>query len=152
MWEFISGIPPFNHEVHDHNLILSICEGMRPEFIKNTPKCYMDLMKKCWDSDPSNRPTIIILENIISQWIKCINKYYKIHKNSDYFYKVLEDIDDQQLENDMLEFVNANKALKVQEQANTSTIQPYPQVYYTSQKLITGILVQEKDECLECII
>jgi serine/threonine protein kinase len=153
MWEFTSGIPPFNHEAHDHNLILSICEGTRPGIIKNTPKCYIDLMKRCWDSDPSNRPTIIMLENIISQWIKCINKFYKIHKDGDYFYKVLEDTDnDQQLENDMLEFVKANKALKVQEQEDTPIIQSYPQAYYTSHKLITGILIQEKSECLECII
>ncbi|RGB35751.1 kinase-like domain-containing protein [Rhizophagus diaphanus] len=27
MWEFTSGIPPFKYEAHDHDLILSICEG-----------------------------------------------------------------------------------------------------------------------------
>ncbi|POG72233.1 kinase-like domain-containing protein, partial [Rhizophagus irregularis DAOM 181602=DAOM 197198] len=80
MWEFTSGNFPFKHEAHDHDLILSICkEGKRPEIIKNTPKCYIDLMKKCWDSDPSNRPTIIMLENIISEWIKCINEYYEVN-------------------------------------------------------------------------
>ncbi|RIA91095.1 kinase-like domain-containing protein, partial [Glomus cerebriforme] len=61
MWEFISGVPSFNNRAHDHELILSICEGERPEIIKNTPKCYIDLMEKCWDSDPSKRPTIIML-------------------------------------------------------------------------------------------
>ncbi|POG78597.1 kinase-like domain-containing protein, partial [Rhizophagus irregularis DAOM 181602=DAOM 197198] len=81
MWEFTSGKPPFNHEAHDHDLILSICEGKRPEIIKNTQKCYIDLMKKCWDSNPSNRPTITMLENIISEWIRCIDEYYRI--NSD---------------------------------------------------------------------
>ncbi|POG73412.1 kinase-like domain-containing protein, partial [Rhizophagus irregularis DAOM 181602=DAOM 197198] len=84
MWEFTSGIPPFNHESHDHDLILSICKGERPEIIKNTPKCYIDLMKKCWDSDPSNRPTITMLENIISEWIKCINEYYKINSDRNF--------------------------------------------------------------------
>ncbi|POG65830.1 kinase-like domain-containing protein, partial [Rhizophagus irregularis DAOM 181602=DAOM 197198] len=86
MWEFTSGIPPFNHETHDLQLSLSICEGKRPEIIKNTPKCYIDLMKKCWDLNPSNRPTIIMLENIISEWIRCINKYYEINRDGNYIY------------------------------------------------------------------
>ncbi|POG60798.1 kinase-like domain-containing protein, partial [Rhizophagus irregularis DAOM 181602=DAOM 197198] len=84
MWEFTSGIPPFNHEAHDLQLSLSICEGKRPKIIKNTPKCYIDLMKKCWDSDPSNRPTIIMLENILSEWNRCISKYYKINRDGNY--------------------------------------------------------------------
>ncbi|RGB27784.1 kinase-like domain-containing protein [Rhizophagus diaphanus] len=68
MWEFTSGIPPFNHEAHDCDLILDICKKeKRPEIINNTPKCYKDLMKKCWDSNPSNRPTIIMLENIMTE-------------------------------------------------------------------------------------
>ncbi|POG60115.1 kinase-like domain-containing protein, partial [Rhizophagus irregularis DAOM 181602=DAOM 197198] len=62
MWEFTSGIPPFNNNAHDHNLILDICEGERPKIIKNTPKCYIDLMNKCWDLEPKNRPTIAELE------------------------------------------------------------------------------------------
>ncbi|GBC01718.1 hypothetical protein RclHR1_00430035 [Rhizophagus clarus] len=60
MCEFTSGIPPFNYKAHDFHLGLSICEGERPEIIRNTPKCYVDLMKKCWDSDPENRPTLNI--------------------------------------------------------------------------------------------
>ncbi|POG73186.1 kinase-like domain-containing protein, partial [Rhizophagus irregularis DAOM 181602=DAOM 197198] len=77
MWEITSGIPPFNYEAHDLELCLSICEGKRPKIMKNTPKCYIDLMKKCWDSNSSNRPTTIMLENIISEWIRWINEYYK---------------------------------------------------------------------------
>ncbi|PKC57401.1 kinase-like protein, partial [Rhizophagus irregularis] len=61
MWELTSGIPPFNHEAHDHHFILSVYEGKRPKIMENTPKCYIDLMKKCWDLNPSNRPTIIML-------------------------------------------------------------------------------------------
>ncbi|POG61517.1 kinase-like domain-containing protein, partial [Rhizophagus irregularis DAOM 181602=DAOM 197198] len=84
MWELTSGIPPFNHEAHDHHFILSVYEGKRPKIMENTPKCYIDLMKKCWDLNPSNRPTIIMLENIISEWVGCINKYYEINKNGNY--------------------------------------------------------------------
>ncbi|RGB28094.1 kinase-like domain-containing protein [Rhizophagus diaphanus] len=48
-------------------IILDICRGKRPKIIKNTPKCYIDLMEKCWDLNYSNRPTIRMLENIISE-------------------------------------------------------------------------------------
>ncbi|POG57635.1 kinase-like domain-containing protein, partial [Rhizophagus irregularis DAOM 181602=DAOM 197198] len=57
MWEFTSGIPPFNNIQHDLHLSISICKGERPGIIKNTPQCYVDLMKKCWDEDPSKRPS-----------------------------------------------------------------------------------------------
>ncbi|CAB4493609.1 unnamed protein product [Rhizophagus irregularis] len=90
-----------------------------------------------------------MLENIISIWIKCINKYYRINRDGNYDYKV-PNIDNQ-LENDMLEFVEADKAL-VQGQANTTfIIQSHPQAYYTSRKL-TEILIQEETQGLECII
>ncbi|PKC59872.1 kinase-like protein, partial [Rhizophagus irregularis] len=58
MWEFTSGIPPFNNRTYDHHLILDICEGERPQIMRDAPECYVNLMKKCWDSNPSNRPTI----------------------------------------------------------------------------------------------
>jgi serine/threonine protein kinase len=57
MWEFTSGVPPFNDRAHDLQLSLSICKGERPEIIENTPQCYVDLMKKCWDEDPLKRPS-----------------------------------------------------------------------------------------------
>jgi hypothetical protein len=121
-------------------------------------------MKKCWDSNPSNRPTIRMLENIVSEWVRCINEYYKI--NRDGIYSFLVPNIDNQLKDDMLEFVKANKTL-VQEQANTSIVQSHPQAYYTSRKFTeilaqekseiivqekSEILAQEKSECFGCII
>ncbi|POG70948.1 kinase-like domain-containing protein [Rhizophagus irregularis DAOM 181602=DAOM 197198] len=150
MWEFTSGIPPFNHEAHDHDLILSICNGERPKIMKSTPNCYIDLNEKCWDSNPSNRPTIMMLVNTISEWIECINEYYRLNRNGNYQFRV--HAINNQLTNDMFELVVADKT-SVQEQvntsimqshlqANTSIMQSHSQVYYTSRKL-TEILVQE---------
>ncbi|POG82459.1 hypothetical protein GLOIN_2v1498708, partial [Rhizophagus irregularis DAOM 181602=DAOM 197198] len=31
MWEFTSGVPPFNNKAHDIHLSISICKGERPE-------------------------------------------------------------------------------------------------------------------------
>ncbi|CAB4492575.1 unnamed protein product [Rhizophagus irregularis] len=89
-----------------------------------------------------------MLENIISEWIRCIDKYYEVNWGGNYKY-VVPNIDNP-LKNDMLEFLEANEAL-VQEQANISTMQSHPQAYYTSRKL-TEILVQEASQCLDCKI
>src|SRR5438067_2116371 len=36
---------------------MKICNGIRPEITeKEAPKCYIDLVKKCWDPNPDNRP------------------------------------------------------------------------------------------------
>ncbi|CAB4411396.1 unnamed protein product [Rhizophagus irregularis] len=141
MWEFTSGIPPFNNRAHDIQLILSICKGDRPEIIKNTPKCYIDLMKKCWDSDPSKRPNIVIIENTISEWLRSINEYYIRNGEDKQRYDVTNI--DNQLKNDMYEFIKANRVL-TQEQANISVLQTHPQAHYTS-RLLTEIL----SECLD---
>ncbi|CAB4466978.1 unnamed protein product [Rhizophagus irregularis] len=105
-------------------------------------------MKKCWDSDPSKRPNIVIIENTISEWLRSINEYYKINGEDEARY-VVPNIDDQ-LKNDMYEFINANRVLP-QEQANISVLQTHPQAYYTS-RLLTEILYQNNSECLDCLI
>jgi serine/threonine protein kinase len=157
MWEFTSGVPPFKHKAHDLQLSLSICEGERPKIIKNTPKCYRDLMEECWDSNPSNRPTIIELKNKISEWIKCINEYYEKNRDGNYNYGV--NTIDNKLKNDIFEFVEADNTLVQEdnnisqtnnalahEQANISIIQSHSQACYTSRKLTRF------SECLECMI
>ena len=69
MWEFTSGAPPFNDKAHDLQLCLSICKGERPKIIENTPQCYANLMKKCWDEDPLKRPSASEILNIIKKWV-----------------------------------------------------------------------------------
>jgi len=51
MWEFTSGIIPFNDRIFDFKLSLNICIGEHPEIIENTSQCYINLMKECWDAD-----------------------------------------------------------------------------------------------------
>ncbi|CAI2191354.1 328_t:CDS:1, partial [Funneliformis geosporum] len=47
MCELIFGIPPFNNKAHNLQLCLNICKGKRSKDIKNIPKCFTNLMKKC---------------------------------------------------------------------------------------------------------
>ena len=60
---------PFNNSAHDQVLALRICNGDRPEISDSeAPKCYIDLMKKCWDSDPNNRPNIAEVKDLINSF------------------------------------------------------------------------------------
>ncbi|CAI2165635.1 19240_t:CDS:1 [Funneliformis geosporum] len=123
MWELASGISPFYGREHDTQLMLSIYKGERPGIIQKTPQCYVDLMKACWDSDPSERPTATEISTIVQNWIYYTLKYYEaespldikqeidrklIKENID---QVIEEIDDVQLQNDTIEFWNADKDL-----------------------------------------
>ncbi|GBC07421.1 hypothetical protein RclHR1_07450009 [Rhizophagus clarus] len=149
MWEFTSGIPPFNHRAHDLELSLSICEVERPEIIKNTPKCYINLMKKCWDSNPENRPAITEIEHKLSEWIRCIDEYYQINRNVNYNLKVPNV--DSKSESDMLEFVEANNYLEQEQACDTIIVHSCPQAYYMSREL-TEIRFKEDSDYLEYMI
>jgi len=58
MYFVAAGKQPFANCAHDEFLVLNICNGIRPEINElEVPKCYTDLMRKCWDPNPDNRPT-----------------------------------------------------------------------------------------------
>jgi serine/threonine protein kinase len=113
MWELTSKIPPFNDRAHDIQLAYSICKGKRPEIIKNTPQCYIDLMKKCWDEDPLNRPSASEILNTIKDWI---------YLPSDMKIKNIS----KELKNNIVEFINAPI------ENNNLITEFHPQAYYTS--------------------
>ena len=143
MWEFISGIPPFNDRAHDFHLALNICKGERPRIIENTPLCYTDLMKKCWNEDPLKRPNASEIKYIIEDWIK--NIYININ---------VENINEKS-RNIIMEFYKADKVLKIK-QINISNIhgdsESHPQAYYTS-RLLDFIKQLNKtliEKCIEC--
>ncbi|CAB4479557.1 unnamed protein product [Rhizophagus irregularis] len=46
----------------------------RPEITEDTPECYAELMKRCWDSDPTKRPLITEIRKTFSKWF---------HRNND---------------------------------------------------------------------
>ncbi|RHZ61735.1 hypothetical protein Glove_346g125 [Diversispora epigaea] len=58
MWHLTSGHRPFHDREHGPKLILDILDGKRPEITEDTPECWANLMKSCWYSGPSQRPTI----------------------------------------------------------------------------------------------
>ncbi|EXX78254.1 Cla4p [Rhizophagus irregularis DAOM 197198w] len=56
MYFAATGRQPFADCAHDELLALDICQGSRPKIDElEAPKCYIDLMKICWDPNPKNR-------------------------------------------------------------------------------------------------
>ncbi|GBB83197.1 hypothetical protein RclHR1_00100001 [Rhizophagus clarus] len=70
MYFTITGRQPFENCAHDFKLALDICNGIRPE-IPEIPELksnwYIDLMKKCWDSNSDNRPNIESITTILCE-------------------------------------------------------------------------------------
>jgi serine/threonine protein kinase len=69
MWEISSGQPPFVYK-HDYDLAIKIINGMRPRIIPGTPLEYKELMKQCWDANPTKRPDVFTLKKKIANIYK----------------------------------------------------------------------------------
>ena len=113
MYFVATGRQPFADCAHDQDLALNICNRIRPEITeKDAPKCYIDLMKKCWDPNPDNRPNASEIEDEIES----------------FFYS-----DDDEIRR---QFYEAYKYKKANHSAieNNQTI-THPQAIYTSRLL-----------------
>ncbi|CAB4437976.1 unnamed protein product [Rhizophagus irregularis] len=68
MYEIISGLPPYYDVRHDENLAIKICQGLRPRFNMKIPPLIVDLIKKCLDANPLNRPDAFEVRKTIYPW------------------------------------------------------------------------------------
>ncbi len=110
---------PFADRAHDQNLALSICNGIRPEITeKYAPKCYIDLMKRCWDPNPDNRPNAREIQDEIES-------FYDLYYSSN--------DDDREIKKQFEEAYKYKKAniLAIENNQTTS----HPQAIYTSRLL-----------------
>ncbi|RIA95077.1 kinase-like domain-containing protein [Glomus cerebriforme] len=71
MWECTTGCKPFADVEHDIELIYNIMDGKRPEITKDTPECFVNLMKRCWEFDPTKRPSINEVVDAFFNWDWC---------------------------------------------------------------------------------
>ncbi|POG79957.1 kinase-like domain-containing protein [Rhizophagus irregularis DAOM 181602=DAOM 197198] len=86
MWEFMTGRRPFWDRIHDTELIIEICDGLRPPIVTNAPEGYIELMKECWNSDPNKRPKATVLRDKMQEIFNIEGKNMnptKIIKSSD---------------------------------------------------------------------
>ncbi|RIA91439.1 kinase-like domain-containing protein [Glomus cerebriforme] len=67
MWELTSNESPFSDKRHDKELAFAILNGLRPKIIEGTPDFYANIMKQCWNSDPSQRPDSSILPKLFEE-------------------------------------------------------------------------------------
>ncbi|GES76378.1 kinase-like domain-containing protein [Rhizophagus clarus] len=116
MYFIATGKQPFYSRAHDQYLAIGICKGVRPEMDDlEAPKFYTDLMKRCWDSNPDNRPDI----NEIFELMKLFNNSKQQQDNE--IGKQLEEAE---------EYRKANPLSIDVIQAST-----HPQAVYTSRLL-----------------
>ncbi|UZO14336.1 uncharacterized protein OCT59_005796 [Rhizophagus irregularis] len=102
---------PFANFSHDNTLALNICNGIRPEINeKEAPKFYIDLMKRCWDSNPNNRPSANEIAELIGSFTFVDDEEIK---------KQIEEAD---------EYRKANFS-------NSQLTNHHPKAYYTSRLL-----------------
>lgn len=59
LWEVLSRRRPFHHlRGGAYSIMWAVYKGIRPPLIRNCPPPIEDLMVRCWDQDPQNRPSI----------------------------------------------------------------------------------------------
>ncbi|RIB23032.1 kinase-like domain-containing protein [Gigaspora rosea] len=68
MTELSTGRPPHYDIKYDEGLAIRICNGLRPEFAKGTPECYIKLANECMDANPSNRPSASNIYDELFRW------------------------------------------------------------------------------------
>ncbi|CAB5367139.1 unnamed protein product [Rhizophagus irregularis] len=121
MYFVATGRQPFGDRAHDHCLALDICKGIRPEFNESeAPRCYISLMKKCWNLDKNDRPNIFEVDELITS-------FHKSYGGN------LFSIENKEIE---MQFKEAEEYRK----ANLTSIENYqinthPQAIYTSRLL-----------------
>ncbi|PKK63425.1 hypothetical protein RhiirC2_140264, partial [Rhizophagus irregularis] len=137
MYFVATGRQPFADHAHDNLLALNICNGIRPEIDKSkAPKCYIDLMKSCWDSNPKNRPDATKIEELI-----CLFRYSYMLDASEFKLNMKVKKEQQHYEIEK-QFKEADEYRK----ANPLLIKTtHPQAIYTSRLLnpFTGDLPED---------
>ncbi|RHZ65453.1 hypothetical protein Glove_315g69 [Diversispora epigaea] len=86
MLEVFTSYPPYYNIPHDKNLIMDICNGCEPEIKCEIPQLLKDIMEKCWNTDPLNRPTAKELE-------MRLRKYLEVDYSRHWLKKQIEAID-----------------------------------------------------------
>ncbi|RHZ47031.1 hypothetical protein Glove_595g13 [Diversispora epigaea] len=81
MWQLTSEHRPFHDQDHGPKLTSDILDGKRPEITEDTPKFWANLMKRCWHSVPSQRPTIREIYKLYYSSLSRIS-YFEYHECS----------------------------------------------------------------------
>jgi hypothetical protein len=137
MYFVATGKQPFSNRAHDNHLALDICNGIRPEISgPEAPKCYIDLMKKCWDSNPNIRPNSDKIEEII--WLFHYSRILSASEQQHYkIEKQFKEAEEYRKENPL--------SIKDIQSAT------HPQAIYTS-RVLNSFTNDLPSDCLDCAI
>src|SRR5579871_1036282 len=119
MNEFISEETPYDDIPHDHVLAVKICKGLRPKISKGTPKLLTDLIVKCWDAKPENRPSAKDLYQILKKW------WDKMYDYRTEIYSQIKECDK----------ISESKFKNRSKEDKSKKLQTHPQAIYTSRLL-----------------
>ena len=128
--EVISIIPPFNKEPHDYHLALDICRGKRPEIREESPKYLKELIQKCWDENPENRPTS-------EEVMKKLEDYVYIKDNDGYLTeKYTEQVEKlEELSHEFAQLSTITESTTKTRSFETRSFGTHAQAFYTSRLL-----------------
>ncbi|GBC15389.2 kinase-like domain-containing protein [Rhizophagus irregularis DAOM 181602=DAOM 197198] len=142
-----TGKQPFSDRAHDKLLALDICNEIRPEINEpKAPKCYIDLMKKCWNSNPTNRPNVFKIEEFI--WL-FYNSYISNASKFKYIMKIEKEQQHYEIEKQFKEAEEYRKENPISIKDIQSTT--HPQAVYTS-RLLNSFTKDLPSECFDCAI
>ncbi|GBB93945.1 hypothetical protein RclHR1_02260010 [Rhizophagus clarus] len=137
--EIITVIPPFNNQPHDYYLTLDICRGLRPNIRAETPDSLKELIKKCWDANPENRPTsketYDIYSDLFNNYINTKQVEEEL-RNSSYNFKVMMEIHPQ--------------AIYTSRNVDLPSHLPEPINCPNQQEFVSS--KDSRSECFDCII
>ncbi|RHZ85585.1 hypothetical protein Glove_64g113 [Diversispora epigaea] len=68
MLEVLTSYPPYYNIPHNENLAMDICKGLKPEIKCEIPQVLKEIMEKCWNFEPLNRPTAEELKSQLREY------------------------------------------------------------------------------------
>ncbi|RHZ70096.1 hypothetical protein Glove_275g20 [Diversispora epigaea] len=69
MLEVLTSYPPYYNISHNENLVVGICEGLKPEIKCEIPQFLKEIMEECWNFEPFNRPTAKELKSQLNGYL-----------------------------------------------------------------------------------
>ena len=130
MWEITTGKKPFHDRPHNYLLISDILNGERPQITNDTPEFYSELMKRCWDHNPENRPTA-------KEIFDCLGEY-RYHKATSEKKEIIE-----LAESKRQKIIKSDKFL-----LDIKNYKHHPGSFYTSRLLNESIQQAESSNLL----
>ncbi|EXX60869.1 Skm1p [Rhizophagus irregularis DAOM 197198w] len=72
MYHISTNKAPFYYRAHDTKLAKQISNGLRPKVYQEDgiPRCFVNLMRNCWNSDVRSRPNAYTLYEKFNSWIE----------------------------------------------------------------------------------